>query len=307
MAGGGTSPSTYPDYMQDVHLGILAGIPGLSATTNDFSQYGNMLEVFAETLAAGSPYASVTAYDPSSDLDTMQEKLDDWFAELDSMDPESVIETFNTSATTAAGTTVATAEIDAVVDAFEARSQGAFMRNVSRFATGMFDIGAVMTTQYGMGLAQMELDRQDQLNDMDARLRLMAERERYQAAMQYTGEMARLLTFQLQERRGSVGAQSDVSRYSITALQDQIGLDLGYEASDATWNLELFQFPMQATNALSGSIQMYKRQTAGERLAAAVMTAGSFGLQTGTAMGSPAAGFLAGGVSLATQLLAGVA
>ena len=306
MGGAATPATTYPSYLQNVHSSLLAG-ELYSATPADAYATANLLDLFNDALAAGSPYASVTAYDPSSDLDTMQEKLDDWFTELDSMDPESVIETFNASATAAAGTTVESAEIDAVVDAFEARSQGAFMRNVSRFATGMFDIGAVMTTQYGRGLAQMELDRQDQLNDMDARLRLMAERERYQTAMQYTGEMARLLTFQLQERRGAVGAQSDVSRFSVASLQDQIGLDLGYEVSDATWNLELFQFPMQATNALTGAVQMHKQQTAGERLAAAVMTAGSFGLQTGTAMGSPAAGFIAGGVSLATQLLAGVA
>lgn len=305
--GGAAAPdkTNYPSYLQNVHSSLLAG-ELYSATPASPYTTTSIIDAFNDAIAQGSPYAAITAYDPQSDLDTMQERLDEINSSLDAIDPDQLVSDWSTAAATAAGSVVTTAEIDAVVDAFEARSQGAYMRNVSRFAAGMFDIGAVMNTQFGMGLAQMELDRQDQVNDVDSRLRLLAERERFQTTGQYVGEISRLLMFKLQEQRASVGSQFDISRFSIQALQDQRGLDLGYEVNDATWNLELFSFPMQATNALSGAVQMYKQQTKGERLAASFMTAGSFGIQVGTAMGSPAAGFLAGGASLATQLLAGI-
>ena len=181
------------------------------------------------------------------------------------------------------------------------------MRNVSRFASGMFDIGAVMTSQFGMGLAQMELDRQDQLNDMDGRLRLLAERERSETTRGFTGELARLYMAKIQEQRAGVGGQLDISRIAATMYQDQILTDLDYEVKDATWDLELFQYPISNMNALSGAMQTYKAQTKGERLAANVMASASFGLQVGTAMGSPGAGVIGGVGLLATQLLTGIA
>ena len=306
MGGGTDVTSSYASYLQDIHSALMTGTdPSVSIT--DFAAYGNISDAFVAAVASGSPYAAVEAYDPETDIDTIQARIDEHLTAVDAIDPDALVQGWATAAATAADSAVTSAEIDAAVDAFEARSQGAYLRNVSRFAAGMFDIGAVMTTQFGMGLAQMELDRQEQVNDMDARLRLVAERERYQAVMQYSSEMARMFALQLQELRAGAGTQFDASRFAIQAYQDQIGLDLSYEVNDATWDLELFQYPMGNIGVLSGAVQMHKPQTKGERLAASVMTAGSFGLQVGTAMGSPQAGVLAGGISLATQLLAGVA
>ena len=310
MGGAPAGSVDYPTYLQGVHVGLLAGeaFDG-TTTTHDFSSFGNIL---ALTLAAssgvgGSPYAAVTAYDPTSDVEAVQTRYDDWAAELDAVDPSALMTDWVTDATTLAATTVPTAEIDAAVDAFEARSQGAYMRNVSRFAAGMFDIGAVMTTQFGMGLFQMELDRQDQLNDMDSRLRMLAERERFETARGYVAQLSQLYMSKLQEQRAGVGGQLDISRIAAALYQDQIALDLGYEVKDATWDLELYQYPMNNIGALSGALQTYKAQTPGERLAANVMTSASFGLQVGTALGSPAAGIVGGVGLLATQLLTGIA
>lgn len=308
MGGGGTAVGTYPEYLQDIHSSILTGTdPTVSIT--DFSAYGNVMDaiVAATSGVGGSPYAAIEAYDPSEDMDAVQARHDAWTEELDAIDVEQLIADWATASTTAANFTVPTSEIDNAVDAFEARSQAAFMRNVSRFASGMWDIGAVMTTQYGMGLASMELDRQEQLNDMDSRLRLLAERERFETSRTFTGEMARLYLTKLQEQRAGIGGQLDISRIGAALYQDQIGLNLGYEIKDATWDLELYQAAMGNIGALSGAIQTYKAQTPGERLAAAITTSGSFGLQVGTALGSPAAGVIGGVGLLATQLLTGLA
>lgn len=305
--------TTYPTYLQQSHAALLTG---LDLNTTDFDltgfdgqAYGNVFDaiVNATSGVGGSPYAAIEAYDPSEDIEAVQARYDAWTEELDAIDVEQLIADWATASTTAANYTVPTSEIDNAVDAFEARSQAAFMRNVSRFASGMWDIGAVMTSQYGMGLASMELDRQEQLNDMDSRLRLLAERERFETSRSFTGQMAQIYLAKLQEQRAGIGGQLDISRIGAALYQDQIGINLGYEVADANWDLGLFQQGITNIGALSGSLQTYKQQTGGERLAAAVTTSGSFGLQVGTALGSPAAGVIAGVGLLATQLLTGLA
>lgn len=303
---GGTAVTAYPTYLQNVHSALMTGTA--TGGSIDPLAYGNIADFFlaATSGVGGSPYAGISAYDPQTHLDTNQELFDTWQAALDSIDPEADIAAYVTAGTTAAGTLINTTEIDAVAAAFEARSRGAYLREVSRAAFGVWDAGGALTTQFGMMLAAMGRDRADQLNDMSSRLDLMAERERYGSAMQLALEMNQLRMNKLQEQRIGVGGQSDLSRLAFTAYQDYMDANLRYEVSDATWDLELMNFPMQHIGALNGSVAMYKQQTPGERLAASVMTAGSFGLQTGVAMKSPAAGLLAGGVSLATQLLAGI-
>lgn len=313
MSGGGTAVSTYPYYLQSVHTALMSGESFTNDTTPisfaNPNAWGNVLDAMLAATAGvgGSPYSAVTAYDPSDDIQLVQDRYDEWASDIDAIDPTTLMTDWVADATTMADTLVTSAEIDASVDAFEARSQAAYMRNVSRFASGMFDIGAVMTSQFGMGLAQMELDRQDQLNDMDARLRLLAERERYEASRALASQLAQLYLSQIQEKRAGVGAQLDISRIAATMYQDQIITDLDYEVKDATWDLELFQYPMGNIGALSGALQTYKAQTKGERLAANIMTSASFGLQVGTALGSPGAGVVGGVGLLATQLLTGIA
>ena len=307
---GGAAPITaeYPTYLQGAHAALLTGTDFTTPITN-FNEYGNIFDatVAASSGVGGSPYAAIEAYDPSEDVEAVQERYDAWTEDLDAIDVEQLIADWAVASTTAAAYTVPTSEIDGAVDAFEARSQAAFMRNVSRFAVGMWDIGAVMSTQYGMGLASMELDRQEQLNDMDSRLRLLAERERFETSRTFTGEMARLYMAKLQEQRAGIGGRLDIARIGAALYQDQIGLNLGYEIKDATWDIELYQAAMGNIGALSGAIQTYKAQTPGERLAAAITTSGSFGLQVGTALGSPVAGVIGGVGMLATQLLTGLA
>ena len=313
MAGGGTAIASYPGYVQSLHTALLSGEQWTAEidaiTFTDPNHWGNVLDSMLAVTSGvgGSPYALVTAYDPTDDIGLVQTRYDDWATELDAIDPSTLMTDWVADAVTLADSAVTTTEINAAVNAFEARSQAAYLRNVSRFASGMFDIGAVMSSQFGMGLAQMELDRQDQLNDMDARMRLLAERERYESTRSYTGELARLYLTKLQEQRAGIGGQLDISRIAATMYQDQILTDLDYEVKDATWDLELFAYPISNLNALSGAMQTYKAQTKGERLAANIMTSASFGLQTGTALGSPGAGVAAGVGLLATQLLTGIA
>lgn len=307
---GGVSPTitSYPEYLQGTHSALLTGMDFADGTITDFNAWGNMADYFVAATSAvgGSPYAKIQAYDPQEDLDRNQEAFNVWQAALDALDPDADIAAYAIAGATAAGSLVTGTEINAVAAAFEARSRGQYLREVSRAAYGVWDAGGALTTQFGMMLAAMGRDRLDQLNDMSSKLDLLAERERYSSATQLALEMSRIQLAKLQEQRVGVGGQADLSRLALTAYQDQLVANLQYEVQDAVWDLELIKYPLSHIGALSGTVALHKTQTPGERLAASVMTAGSFALQTGVALGSPAAGVLAGGVSLATQLLAGI-
>lgn len=307
MAGAPPDASTYPTYIQDIHSALLTGTDYSSGVINP-AAYGNVADFFlaASSAVGGSPYGLVEAYDPEADLDTNQDLFDEWQTALDALDPEGDVSDHVTAAITAAGTLVTSTEIDDAVEAFEMRSRGAYLREVSRAAFGVWDAGGALTTQFGMMLAGMGRDRSDQIFDMSSRLTLLAERERYSAAMSLASEMTQVQLKKLEEMRVGVGGQADLSRLRLTAMQDYTDANLKYEVADAVWDLDLINYPMQHIGALSGSVALYKQQTPGERLAASVMTAGSFGLQTGVALKSPAAGLAAGGISLVTQLLAGI-
>lgn len=309
MAGTPPGAATdYSPYLKDFHGAILFGAdPSAADPITDFTEWGNVADdvVAARRENGGSPFAFVTAYDPSSDLEAIQTKYDEWSDELGALEPIANVEDIIDAAVAKADTLVPTAEIDSVVDAFDQRSKSAYLRNVSRFAAGMFDIQAVMTTQFGMGLAAMEMDRQDQLNDVDARLRLMAERERYSSVNAFAGEMTRLLVFKLEQQRAGVGGQLDISRLNIIAYQDEMDKNLTHEMKDAEWDLDLWRHAAGVMTAINGAAVIPRAQTQGERLVSAFMTSGSFGIQVGTATGNVGLGVAAGVGSVATQLLLG--
>lgn len=308
--GGGGSSGTidYPTYMKDFHGAILfGGDPDGSPPIADFTAWGNVADdmVAARSAYGGSPYALVEAYDPSADIDAIQAKYDDWDDLLDELNHIEDIEDIVDAAVAKSTALVPSSEIDDVVNAFEARSKSAYLRNVSRVATGMFDIGAVMSSQFGMALSQMEVDRQEQVNDVDARLRLMAERERYQSTNAIMSDMVKILLFKIENKRAGVGGQMDISRFNVIASQDQLDKDLTLEVKDAQWDLDLWNYPQGVMSSIAGAATVPRPQTQGERLAAAFGTSTSFGLQAGTVLGSPRAGLVAGVGSLAVQLLTG--
>ena len=65
----------------------------------------------------------------------------------------------------------ATMDIDAAVDAFETRQQRKFQEGIGRIAAGMYDIRAMMNSQFGVALALAESERREQAAEFEAGLR----------------------------------------------------------------------------------------------------------------------------------------
>jgi hypothetical protein len=300
--GGSAGQVDYPPYIKYFHAGLLAGDDDSPAYTQ--ADMLNYVELSVAASAA-NPYTSVAAYDPDTDLGLVSTQLAALEAIVDAIDTGD-ISTYVTAAVTQAASLLPDSEIDAAVASFEARSLAAFQRQVGRATAGMFDIRAVMSTQFDMMIANMEQDRAIQVDDMDSRLRLLTAQERYQAKIQLVDQILRLLSAQVQGTSGLVSHQFDLSKLSIVAKQDEVLSQVGFDEKDVLWDLNLLAYGQNVLSAISGAATVARPLNEKERLIAAVTNAGAFGLQLGTTMGNPAAGFAGGIGLLALQLIGGV-
>lgn len=323
LGGGGVSPTAsdlqYPLALRMQHGAWLNNYDPDTVTFSNASTAANEMNM-AEAMAAvsdydyttspptkqnSSPYYNQTAYDPSTDFSTVQTRYNTWDSDVQTASLSTVVPTaIGNAATEVDGDLIPTTEIDDAVNAYETRSKQAYLRSVSRATAGMFDARAVMTSQFGMMVANMEADRQAELNDVDAKMRLYAQRERTQSILNLTSEFLRQQQFAIQAGEASTAMQFDIKRALILAEQDKKEYDVEMDVRDTLWDLDLFAYGEQMLASLTGTPTVPRGLTPRERALGAFMRATSQGLQMGTALGSPQLGTLFGFLSLGAQLWA---
>jgi hypothetical protein len=283
----------FPPHMKSFHQELITGKNEQGSTTlaeADFDLDNNVVSLIndVDTTSGGNPYDGLSAYDPDGDLSNAQTKIDYWNALITAIDANDTVEEAVEDALSVVDSDYdLDTYIDGLVDDFEQRSKGAFLRNVSRVTAGMFDIRSVMTSQFGMALANMEQDRQDQLNDIDARFRLQEHKDRMMMALQISNDMHRLRSAQLQGIQGAAGMQQEMSKMKIVAKQDQTNTDLEWEVRESLWDLDLLQnYGAGMLSALSGAPMAPLKPGFGERLvqnlSSGVGVATSVGMATGS-------------------------
>lgn len=294
--GAGSYPgqmTDFPPHMKSFHQELITGKNEQGTTTlaeADFDLDNSIVALInaVDTTSGGNPYDGLSAYNPDGDLSNAQTKIDYWSALIAAIDANDTIEDAIEDALSVVDSEYNLEPyVDDLVDAFEQRSKGAFLRNVSRVTAGMFDIRSVMTSQFGMALANMEQDRQDQLNDIDARFRLQAHKDRMVLALQVSNDMQKLRAIQLQGIQGAAGMQQEMSKMRIVAKQDQTNTDLEWEVRESLWDLDLLtNYGAGILSALSGAPMSPLKPGFGERfiqsLSAGVGTAVSVGMATGS-------------------------
>ena len=102
--------------------------------------------------------------------------------------------------------------VDEAVDSFETRTVARHQRAVSRVATGMFDAGTVMTTQFGIALALLENDRAIEVNDYEVKLRLQNDQLRVEHVAQLVSSMTRMKELEWNMRQYALGMRIDIEK-----------------------------------------------------------------------------------------------
>jgi hypothetical protein len=224
--GGSSSgdPTTMP-YVKDAHKAISVGMDaddrswddmdgGTPPATNralnledDYADHPSMARyIYEEGLSSGNlgnPYDGVSAYDPTSNIATMESQLTSFIAsftsldegtdvptwlgladtaaegDIDSLDVSALMETVVTAARRQAGdavadalTAAANANSDDIIERaranFEVRARRDYLREVNGFNAGMAAGGAVQTSAFVIGTALLVRGFDDRLATFDA-------------------------------------------------------------------------------------------------------------------------------------------
>lgn len=303
----GEEEIAYPLFMQNTIAEWLFGVPydSLPAAYSAVDHI-NVADQM-ETAAGRNPFNAATPYNPDADLSDAKDRLDSLIDYVDSLDTAQDLETDATTAQGIAENSIyPTTRIDALVESFEDRQALRFARAASRIAAGMQDIQATMTTQFGMALTQLELDRAMEVNAFDAQAQLQRERD----IQDFTRVVLDVLNSGRMQRVQVLGttmqAQIDLARLNIIAGQDYIEKQLEYKTRHTLWNLELFQYGTNVLASVTGAAMIPRAQTKGERLISAFTGSAAFGIQVGSALKNPGAGLLAGGALFAAEALVGL-
>jgi hypothetical protein len=251
----------------------------------------------------GSAYENVEAFNPDSYVARIDRALDDMLNAVADHDPDAKFGELMTLLDEHLDEMVPDAEIDAAVDAHARRTETDHLQQVSNVYMGLWEAGAVLSTQTMGAMAILEDGRQRTLSEYDAKLRLAQADRRAGVRSQMVGLVLQFADRSVSLKSGALQGAMEAMRYVTTVKQDQIDKDVEYMNADLFWDVSLLQQALNANSAIYGAQIVPRSQTKGERLLAAITGSGSMGIQGGMATGSPEIGALMGLGNLMGNLL----
>jgi len=152
------------------------------------------------------------------------------------------------------------------------------------FQYGMRDMGAVLTTGFTIGEANMRARDNLSVAKLDAELRLQSRRVGWQLAIQWVGLVS-------EWERQIVGLATEVAvRYMEARFKaDQIDVEIA--AKDTLFDLDTYQYGSNVMASISGAVVRGQGGTSGISAALGNAVSGmSAGAKLGVLVGQPAAG-----------------
>ncbi len=279
-------------------------------TWSNFTEYAtmNMRDIVYDAMSMGNsgntPFTGVAAVDPQSHLDIINERMADFQSVADAMDVRDFVDESITLATQLVDDNLLnTTQIDALVSAMDARTKARHLQSVSRVVDGLNFAMAGMTSTVADRIADMEFDRQQEVNDYELKL-VYGDRQRRTEMVQFlAGNYLATLGVKIDLSKNAFAAATDAAKINISALQDQIDKDVENTTNEWLWDVQTIKHEFEALQVGSGMPMVPRSPTKAERLMQQISSSISFGAQAGAAFGSPAAGFLSGAGLLATNLL----
>lgn len=250
----------YPDYMEDIHVQWLTdGSKSVPAPSLD-----TPLEDIMNTAlgAGGNPYDSENAFDPGaaftptagSPLAEMQTGHDAIEAVVDGIDPAGAGGTYETFVAKAASEVdtnlISETEIDNEVSAFETNQRARHLQAISRFTGGMQDINAVNSSQFIIGMALIESEFANNVDQFESSLRIQVKNAKQQLINQAVQQIIQILNLQVQAGMSVAQLQTEISRMKIVAKKEQVDRDLQIDVREILWDFQVVQFGIRALGGI---------------------------------------------------------
>lgn len=305
--GGGSSGDVrWPGYFEDVHEDLLQNAGQSHALDAGIS----MVEAIEDSWG-NSPYEDSGVYDPSGLLAETEDRYET-FDNLITFDPETKFEEFWDTAKAKIDADIGDpTRITDAVEAFEQNQINPLQRRIARFAAGARDVNAVMSSAFLLGIAFLEQEAADNVDQFSATLQLQNYNDKIKFYDQATKDIMSLFNVRLQAEENSVRMRTEINRISIVAFKEQVEGDLEIAVKDANWNIELFQPAANLLAAGHGGTANptnSQKQRHGVSSVGGAFSGGAAGLATGAGLVSAlsiGAGPFTGGASTLLPLIMG--
>jgi hypothetical protein len=290
--GGGTGMTTVPSYVSQYHSlwmgdvpvnvnaageadGADTDAPLIEAKVNGFNLADEL-----NTAKLLNPFTGVSAFNPDAILGEIDDVCQDFLDLIADLDPEDQLNAAITLATTQADTIFNTnTQIDAAVNAFDLRGQEAFQRSVSRAAAGLLGSRSVMTGMFDNTIAYMENQRQMEVNDYDAKIRLTYQDQRINYIQTTAQSMLALVQQQLSAYQTAVELKMRTGIAHITGKNDQITADTALDKNEVLWTLDMFPtYVAGMISSYTGGVPSSREQSLGDKALATLFGVAQLGI-----------------------------
>jgi hypothetical protein len=238
--GGASGAVSHSAYLEAIHQ------DWLNATGVDIIEK-SITEVM-DTALGNSPYIGQTAYDPDTDIAAYETELALFKALIGGLSDTADWATLYAQADlTLSGAAEAAIIADAV--AFEAiLDADIIISTLPRFRRGMQDINAVQSSAFVLGEAVIEGFRDREVAKHTSILRLDVNARKLTAVEHMMQLMGRRIAWNESYSRTMIEA----SRIKLVAKKEESDRNLLIDATDAKWDLEVFQYGANLLASIGG-------------------------------------------------------
>lgn len=224
--GGGSSGAvSYPTYMETVHNDWLDNT-GADTITDSITDVMN-------AALGNSPFTTLSAYDPTTEVAAILAAPTDLETLVDLLSAGTGLDTLISSvldeSRITGSVTAFAADLDVQADA----------EIYPRFEAGMRDIGAVMSSAFVIGRANIASKLAREVSKYEGELRYKA----------WGDDAIRVIQLKLDYQKAVSQLVADANRISIVANKEEIDGNILLDEKDSMWDLGVFQ---HGTNVLAG-------------------------------------------------------
>ena len=282
--GGGSSAGEigYPAYMETIHGNWVDG-GGADTMTDSITV---LMQAMHDLPIADRPFANFVTAIPADVMGAGLAMVTPYQAVMD-LDALNLTNLFDTFFATLDDAVARAAIVAAEAALLDARMTADIL---PEFQRGMRDIGAVLTTGFEIGEANMRARDNLSVAKLDAELQLQARRIGWEMSMRW-------VQLNIDWNRLVATLADEVSIRYIEARYKGDQLNVEMEAKDTLFDLEVYQYGNNVLAAISGATASTKPESSmiGTTLGSIASGAAS-GAAMGALVGNPAAGAIVGGL-----------
>jgi hypothetical protein len=247
-AGGGSTSGRidFPDHMKTIHQ------EWLDQTGSDTIE-ASMVDKM-NTALGGSPYGSMTAYDPTTILGIMDTAVGAFNTRTDALDPQA---DFNSAVA------AVQAQLDAEVfdDTYITADIAAFRAILDdrienevlpRFQAGLRDVNAVMSSAFVIGEAIIEGMANNDVSKYGTDARVKLNLQRNDAIMKGVESVLRNIFAQVELEKHVAHYTVEAQRMRISALKEKKDAENTILVKNGRWDLETFQYGANLLASIGG-------------------------------------------------------